>query len=206
MNRIIAALGIVLLSGCEVSKSTSITATQDSHLLINGIAITREAKTLYPELNIEELESFCDSSQSKGLVGCYVSETCSANENESKLLVTSFSKDGQLRSKVLFFANQAGCTSSFTEGDLNEHDLIYSSTSESEKLSLDSEHHFDAGSLGTFVTKYVSSYDLNNNRLCFPDSDYNWGTGGGNLSFTTESDSERPTNIDFSNCMVRLNI
>jgi hypothetical protein len=69
---------------------------------------------------------------------------------------------------------------------------------------LDADLEFIVGNQ-TFTTNYFSSFFLDDGRLCFPQSDYDWNTVGGGLVFDEQDEIDRPTNINFDNCMVKIN-
>ena len=178
----------------------------------DSFQVSAEARALYPSVAFESVARLCDSSQSEPIVGCYVSEACrSIDSDSSQLFVTSFSDDGLIQSKILMFIDDASCSSGYLPVGLSALNLFYSVGEEVTSSlgigvdTIDAEMHVSGGSLGTFVTQYISSYYFESNRLCFSDEDYSWNQRGGGLFFNTEKGAVRPTDIDFADYLVRLN-
>lgn len=218
--KILVLLTTLLIFGCSTSSddtssstpSTGNTGSQPNVVASDNFEVSAEARALHPSVAFDSVAGLCDTSQSKPLVGCYVSETCrSIDSDSSQLFITSFTADGLIRSKILMFIDDASCSSTYLQVGLSALDLFYSVEEEITSSlgvmveEIDAEMHVNAGALGTFVTQYISSYHFKNNRLCFPEGDYSWGQSGGGLFFSAEKGSVRPTDIDFADCLVRLN-
>jgi hypothetical protein len=210
MNNIFKAVlctTIVSIYGCSSSSETTPTVkVQESKVQ----QISPAVLALYPDFDLSGSTTVCQTSSGNDLVGCYVSEVCASDDTTSRLYVTGFTTNGKISSSIYYYTASTECDGNAIPVGLSALDYDYEATTsviaESGLLvtKLDADLDFIIGN-ATFKTNYFSSFFLDDGRLCFPDSDYAWNTVGGGLVFDQEDELSRPTDIDFDNCMVRIN-
>jgi hypothetical protein len=205
--KVVLCTGAVSLYGCGSSSETTDTTSKSSEL---EQEISFAVQALYPDFKLSGSSTVCQTSSDNPLVGCYVSEQCANDDTTSRLYVTGFSSNGKISSSIFYYTSSTDCSGTSLPVGLSaldyDYEAITSVIAQSGLLvtQLDADLEFIVGNQ-TFTTNYFSSFFLDDGRLCFPQSDYDWNTVGGGLVFDEQDEIDRPTNINFDNCMVKIN-
>jgi hypothetical protein len=204
---VILCIGAIALSGCSSSSDEQTNVKSTSGTSQQTTLISDAVKNLYPDFTVTDEKSICEASDS--LVGCYISNKCSSGDTSSRLYVTDITSAGVIASTLYLFNDSTTCTGNALPVGLSALDYTYVSGEDivsQSGVTVTEINPTRVIGFGTqvFTTNYFSSYYLQNNELCFPDGDYNWDDDGGGISFNEQNASNRATDIDFENCMVKI--
>ncbi len=151
----------------------------------------------------------CDRSATNPLVGCYVAESCDPNdegEDESFLYLLDITNEGTLEGHLLLYTTSAACQGGFIPvgmSALNLRNVVtgtpFTGVNGVNITPIDATH-----TIPIFPIDYISSLHLEQERLCFAEGDFGWPESA-TLWFQHKAGEERPTTIDFSSCLLRLN-
>ena len=208
LTSLIYCTGVIALYGCSSSSENKTVASTTATAQKNE-QISEAVKTLHPEFSVSDSNSLCETSNDTPLIGCYVSEVCAVDDTDSRLYVTDIRSTGMISSALYYYQESMVCSGTPIVIGLSALDYNYEIGGETLSQSGLSVTEFDPSlevDLGqsSFITNYFSSFYLDDGRLCLPERDYSWGSSGGGLVFNEKIAANRPTNIDFDNCLEKI--
>lgn len=213
----------VILAACsggdlaEGTKVPQFNSTPDNGTDNGGVTRNRFDRNsagvgAFPDLIQLQNDFECKLNGANPVLGCYVAGSCVADtpRNESYLYLVDITPD-RIRHQVLFFQRTTQCDGNFFKRSLSAMDMIgltYGSPllgSDGVDITpIDAQLASVSTSNARLSSAWVSS---SGDRTCFAENDLLWGEDDslGVLYFQASEPDERPTAIDFSNCLLRLN-
>lgn len=171
----------------------------------SDVVVSSEIQGLYSDFAVDD-DLLCESDSENALVGCYVSENCVIDGGDSRLFLLDVRSNGSTLPMMYLYQGSTSCTGG-TRHVVNISALGYQYAYGDEVVSESGPMVTELNAtlrIGGFTSNYFSSYHLDGSTLCFPDPDYSWDGVTGGLSFTETDVLDRPTNIDFDTCLLRI--
>jgi hypothetical protein len=205
------------LAACSPEEEVPVPAPrgQTSTPVVNVFAENSPGLLTFPQLRESAPQMTCDHSDNIDLIGCYVVETCSsdaegdqgdANDSYSWLYLLDITNKGTLEGRLMRYGTSAACQGNYIPVGMSALNLREMTTgtpftgSNGVAITPINAAQVIAG----FRTDYISSFYLANGRLCFAEGDFSWPDDMVLLFQNTTAD-ERPTTINFSSCLLKLN-